>query len=67
MRSEPAMLIALALPVDCSANIVAATMTDNASTATTDSTTPTRTSVEPDQIRRSEESEFGKRGIVEGL
>jgi hypothetical protein len=49
MRNEPAMLIALALPVDCSAKTVAATMIDSASNATADSTAPTRTSVEPNQ------------------
>ena len=54
MRSEPAMLIALALPVDCSVNTVAATITDSASSATTDSTIPTRTSVESDHTRRSD-------------
>ena len=53
MRSEPAMLMALALPVDCSAKIVAATITDSDINATTDSTTPTRTSVEPDHSRRT--------------
>src|SRR5512134_19068 len=55
MRREPAMLMALALPVDCSAKIVAATITDSASIATTDNTTPTRTSVEPDHSRRNQD------------
>jgi hypothetical protein len=49
------MLMALALPVDCSAKIVAATITDSDSSATTDSTAPTRTSVEPDHSRRNHE------------
>ncbi len=52
------MLIALALPVDCSVKTVAATITDSASSATTDSTIPTRTSVESDHTRRSASSGF---------
>ena len=58
MRSEPATLIALALPVDCSVKTVAATITDSASSATTDSTIPTRTSVESDHTRRRAISGF---------
>ena len=58
MRSEPATLIALALPVDCSVKTVAATITDSASSATTDSTIPTRTSVESDHTRRRKISGF---------
>ncbi len=54
MRSEPAMLIALALPVDCSVNTVAATITDRASSATTDSMRPTRTRVESAHTRRND-------------
>ncbi|MBS1163898.1 MAG: hypothetical protein H6R03_1794 [Burkholderiaceae bacterium] len=52
MRSEPATLIALALPADCSVNTPAIRITASAISVTTPSATPTRTRIDCVQIRR---------------